>query len=130
MKRLTRRAGTWALQETPNPLVWKFQGDALLPRETKELLLQLPGVADASVATDGRWVAVTRESTAPLGLGIEVCRILEELPEGEHLEQCEPQKGEGDIEEVLLHRIRPSASRLELSCHVVPRFKRMGATWS
>ena len=109
MKRLTRQAGSWALQETPNPRVWKFEGDALLPRKTKEVLLQLPGVADAFVATDGRWVAVTRDSTAPAGLGKEVRRILEELPEGERSEQQQQLEGEGDIEEVLLHRIRPSA---------------------
>eukprot|EP00438_Fugacium_kawagutii_P007164 Skav231639 [mRNA] locus=scaffold1135:201940:202572:+ [translate_table: standard] len=115
-----RSAGTWAFQETPNPNVWKFQGDEIrsIPKSTRSQLLELPGVQDVLVheGLSGTWLAITRQSgTEWQILAPQLREFLQNLPDAE-VEVPQVDSGPSildaenatEILEVLEHRIRPS----------------------
>lgn len=113
-----RSAGTWAFQETPNPNVWKFQGDEIrIPKSTRSQLLELPGVQDVLVheGLAGTWLAITRQSgTEWQILAPQLREFLQNLPDAEVEASQDAGPSILDVEnateilEVLEHRIRPS----------------------
>lgn len=119
ISREIRSAGTWAFQETPNPNVWKFQGDEIrsIPKSTRSQLLELPGVQDVLVheGLSGTWLAITRQSgTEWQILAPQLREFLQNLPDAE-VEVSQVDAGPSilaenatEILEVLEHRIRPS----------------------
>lgn len=119
-RRPVRAAGTWAVQETPNPNVWKFASSSRVPLRARHELLDLPGVRDVFVGEGSSWLAVTRQQGADWKqLSAQVQDLLHALPEEESPESEGPEGAEGPenpasapgralLEEVLLNRIRPS----------------------
>eukprot|EP00439_Symbiodinium_sp_Y106_P080126 s1762_g18.t2 len=112
-----RTAGTWAVQETPNPNVWKFASSSCrVPLRARHELLDLPGVRDVFVGEGSSWLAVTRQQgTDWKQLSEQVQDLLHALPEesteseGPAASAASPAAaGTALLEEVLLNRIRPS----------------------